>query len=223
MKKIIIIFIGISLLASCKHKSLIEEIPEVIPCDANQIDFVNQVLPILQSSCATTGCHNAASHQDGVVLDTYENIIQTADVNAGNANDSELYEVLVENGNDIMPPQGSGMSLSAAQIIKDWINQGAKNVTCNNNTSCDSVNVSYAQTVKPLLDNQCVSCHSSVSTNGVFLYDYTQVLINVNNGKLAGSINHSNGFSAMPQGGAKFDICKLTIINNWIAEGAQNN
>lgn len=226
MKKIKILLGLLILISACKHDSLIEIPATKIDCNNGEIDFVNQVLPILQTSCATSGCHNAGSHQDKVILDSYKNIMETGGVSSGNANSSKLYEVLIETGNDIMPPTSSGMSLTVLQknLIKDWINQGAKNVECNQNmATCDSVNVSYANTLKPMLDLHCVSCHTSGNTTGVFLNNYANVLISANNGSLFGSINHDSGFDAMPENLPKLGICELTIVKNWIAEGAQNN
>lgn len=226
MKNIKYLVALLFLITACKHDSLIEIPASKIDCNNGEIDFVNQVLPILQTSCAVSGCHNAGSKKDGVILDTYKNIMETGGINAGDANSSKLYEVLVETGNDIMPPTSSGMSLSASQknIIKDWINQGAKNVECNQSTtSCDSVNVSFANTLQPMLDLNCVSCHTTGNTNGVFLNNYANVLISVNNGSLFGSINHESGFDAMPKDLPKLGVCELTIVKNWIAEGALNN
>lgn len=214
------------ILSACKHDTLIEIPSTKVDCNNGEVDFVNQVLPILQTSCATSGCHNVGSHKEGIVLDSYKNIMETVEVNAGDANSSKLYEVLIETGNDIMPPTSSGMSLTAAQknIIKDWINQGAKNVECNqNNAFCDSVNVSFANTLQPMLDLHCVSCHTTGNTTGVFLNNYANVLISANNGSLYGSMNHESGFDAMPKNLPKLGICELTIVKNWIAEGAQNN
>ena len=115
---------------SCKHEPIIEEVemnpidttsnpPDTmtvdtmtvdttnmgVPCDPDVIYFDLDVLPLLLSNCAFSGCHDAASHQDGVILESYETVIQTADVEPFNLGDSEIYEVLVDTDLDeIMPP-----------------------------------------------------------------------------------------------------------------------
>ncbi len=212
---------------SCKTDPLVSENPSKIECETGKIDFVNQVLPILQSSCATTGCHNASSRKEGVILDTYSNIIKTSGVNAGNANSSELYQVLTGSGEEKMPPSNSGFVLSQTQknLIKDWINQGAKNIECTNfvDNSCNTANFKFSANVQTLIEASCVSCHSSSSTNGVKLDTYNNIKISVDNGSLLNSIQHVAGTSAMPQGMAKWDDCRITVVSNWINDGALNN
>ncbi len=39
---------------------------DTIACDPDTVYFQNTVLPLIQSTCATTGCHDAASHQHGI-------------------------------------------------------------------------------------------------------------------------------------------------------------
>src|SRR5689334_5881853 len=38
------------------------------PCDADSVYFANTVLPLFISNCAKSGCHDAASHQEGIIL-----------------------------------------------------------------------------------------------------------------------------------------------------------
>lgn len=229
MNRIIVLISLVFFVASCKHETLIEPKPEKIDCSNGEIDFVNQVLPLLQTGCATSGCHDASTAKDGVVLDSYTNIIATGDVNAGNANSSELYEVLNEDLLDIMPPANSGIVFTKAQkdLIKNWINEGAKNVECETIVtvpSCDSINVSFKNSIVPILDASCVSCHTgSTAEGGVWLDNYADVKIVALDSSLLSSIKHSVGFEPMPEGGGKLDDCKIAKIENWIAEGALNN
>lgn len=213
---------------ACKHQ------PDVTPnnnptsptnsvsCDPDSVYFENSILPLLVSSCAKSGCHDAATQEDGIILDNYTNIMKTGRVKAGNPSGSELYEVIIETrSSKVMPPPPDN-SLSAEQqaLIKKWINQGAKNNKC---IECDSVNVTFSKQVTSTLNANCVSCHNASSTNGgVSLHNYAAVKTNVDNGKLIGSINHRSGFVTMPPSG-KLDNCNLTIINKWINDGAPNN
>jgi uncharacterized membrane protein len=87
--------------------------------------------------------------------------------------------------------------------------------------SCDTLNITYTNTVKAVLDNSCVSCHqTSNPSGGVMLDTYNNVKVVADNGRLWGSINHEAGYSPMPQGGNKLSDCDLQKIKAWINEGS---
>lgn len=90
---------------------------------------------------------------------------------------------------------------------------------------CDTANVRYSTAVVGLLQNYgCLGCHSGVSASGGIRLDgYSNVKIMADNGKLFGAINHSNGFSPMPQGGNKMLPCDINKIKTWIDAGSPNN
>lgn len=224
MKKIFFLLVIVITISSCKHETL-GDVPIIQECENGTIDFVNQVLPILESNCSTTGCHNESSHKHFVVTDNYYNLMKTIDVNPSNADKSELHKVITDNGDDLMPPTNSGFVLTQTQkdIIKKWINQGAKNIECSNYVYCDSFSFKYSTNVKPLLDESCVSCHSTGNTTGTTLDNYADLKTSVDNGSFLKSIKHISGTSAMPQGQAKWDDCKIAIIEKWINDGTQNN
>ena len=92
-------------------------------CVEGFISFQHEVLPILVSNCATSGCHDEISREDGVVLTTYENVMR--EVTPYDINESELYESMVETDDDIMPPPPADpMAEAQLKIIRDWINKG---------------------------------------------------------------------------------------------------
>jgi len=92
---------------------------------------------------------------------------------------------------------------------------------------CDTSNVTYTNNVKPVLTANCLSCHSTSNAatfgSGIKLEDYSDLMVQVNNGNLVGVITHSPGYPAMPQGGAKLDDCTIEKIVTWINNGAPNN
>lgn len=94
-------------------------------------------------------------------------------------------------------------------------------------TSCDLNNVTFAATVKPILQASCYACHSnSNATNsgdGIKLENYTDVQKMAKDGKLMGTVNHSNGYSAMPKGGGKLSDCEINQLQTWIDNGTPNN
>ena len=185
--------------------------------------FENDIKPILNSSCAYSGCHDANTAADGVILDTYENIIATGDIEKRKPEDSKIYEVITDTdqGKVMPPPPNTKLSSDQIALIRKWIVQGAKNNGC---LDCDSVTVTYSNQVVESLNSNCNACHSTASASGgVVLDNYTDVKKEVDNGKLSGTVNHDTGFKVMPPSGTQISACDLTIINKWIADGAPNN
>ena len=195
-----------------------------VPCDPNKIYFKQQVLPILISNCAMSSCHDDASHQDGVILTSYEKVMSTGDVRSGRPESSDLYNVLIENDpNKRMPrPPQNPLSPLQIQIIYKWIQQGALNLSCNN--LCDVNNFTFSGAIRTMISNKCQGCHSGGSPQGgIDLSTYTGVKARVLDGKLWGAINHLPGFSPMPKNGAKLSDCEITQFRKWMDAGALNN
>jgi Cytochrome C oxidase, cbb3-type, subunit III/Planctomycete cytochrome C len=222
-----IVFALILIVGSCMHEPFIDptslnngEISTPGCTTSGDVCFESSVLPIFISSCARSGCHDAITREEGFVLDSYNNIVKKG-IKPGNANESKLYSVLFETGDDQMPPDAP-LSKAQKDSIAAWINQGAKN-TVNCNCACDPTTFTYAAIVQPIITNQCVGCHKPGSLGGgIDLSTYSLVKVQVNNGKLLGSITHAIGFSAMPKG-SKLSDCQITQIKNWIDAGAPNN
>ncbi|MCF8277347.1 MAG: hypothetical protein K9J17_11500 [Flavobacteriales bacterium] len=221
--------------SSCKHEPIVplnfnpspdDTTTTTATCDPDTTYFVNEVLPIFASSCAMSGCHNSPNGQDGVVLTSYQTILSTGDVDPGDPNGSKVYDVLFESGSDLMPPLSSGITLTNDQknAIYEWILQGAQNNACSEG-SCDTLNVSYANDVRPIFQLHCMGCHSgNASSGGAIAFDtFAQVATYASNGRLLGAIAHQAGYSAMPQGQAIMSDCKIATIRQWINEGTQNN
>ncbi len=91
--------------------------------------------------------------------------------------------------------------------------------------ACDTANVSYTNSVLPALQNYgCIGCHSGTTPSGnISLGSYADVKTAALNGKLYGSINHMSGYSPMPKGGNKMNVCTISKIKAWIDDGALNN
>ncbi len=223
-KKNILILLCGALLTACKH-----EIPQTpggggSGGGSNEICFESDILPIFQSNCAKSGCHDAITREEGYRLDNYGNIVAKG-IRPGNAAGSKVYRVLLESGNDRMPPPPNA-PLSAEQIgkIADWINQGARNSTgCA--PVCDTSTFTFSGKVRPILQTHCLGCHNGSTSTGGFidLSTYDGVKEQADLEALMGSISHTAGFSAMPKNGAKLSDCKIATIRKWIAAGAPNN
>jgi cytochrome c553 len=209
---------------ACKHEpDVIVPPPPSGGGGSSQVCFEADVLPLFQTNCAKSGCHDAASRQDGYVLDSYNNIIQKGIV-PGNATNSKIYKALFETGKDRMPPLPNA-DLSPAQkaIIGKWINEGAKNtVSCG--ITCDSSSAKFAADINPIMQKYCVGCHggSSPSAN-INLSVYPGVRQQSLNGRLFGAVTHNSGYSAMPKNSPKLSDCQITQIRKWIAAGSLNN
>jgi len=189
-------------------------------CSADSVYFTNEIQPLIVSSCAQSGCHNATSHRDGIILDTYSNIRKY--VVSGDPSNSKLYEYIVRTDGDRMPPPPSTpIPTVQTNLVKKWISQGAKNNACNR---CDTSVFSYATTIKPLIDASCKGCHNaSLASGGIDLSTYSELKNTAISGKLLGSIRWSTGFSAMPQGAPKLPDCQITQVQKWINAGTPNN
>ena len=200
-----------------------------VPCDPQIVYFNTEVLPILRSNCAKSGCHDAITHQEGIILDSYQNVMNSDDdlVDPYDLNDSELFEMITENDpDDVMPPPpNQRLTADQINIIATWILQGAQNLTCDENTgACDTDNISYAGFVAPLLQNTCVGCHSgSAPGGGILLNSHANVRTVALNGRLYGAISHASGYQPMPRGGGRLAQCTIDKIKGWIDDGAPDN
>ena len=193
-------------------------------CDPAKIYFQQQVLPILISNCAMSGCHDVASHEDGVILTSFEYVMSTGGVRPGDPGNSDLYEMIVEpDPDDRMPPAPRPrLPDDQVNLIRTWIQQGAQNLSCA--TLCDSSVFSYSAAIRPIISNKCQGCHQgSAASGGIVLSDYTSVLVSVGNGSFWGAVNHLPGFSPMPRNANKLSDCELSQIRKWIDAGAPNN
>ncbi|MFM8591889.1 MAG: c-type cytochrome domain-containing protein [Sphingomonadales bacterium] len=216
-----------ALLVACTHETTGPNSPANTPsfsttCSSDSVYFVSEILPIINSNCAMSGCHDAATRADGVQLTSYSTIMKY--VRAGNAARSELYEVIIETdpGDRMPPPPRSPLTATQIAKIQKWINQGAKNNSCG--SSCDANVFTYSGAVKPMLDTKCVGCHSATSPGGTInLSTYALVRTVALNGKLYGSIAHQAGYSPMPKNSAKLSDCEITQVQRWIAAGSLNN
>lgn len=225
MKRLLFSFFSIILLISgCKHDPIMPIVTEQEACDLGYVDFTNTILPLLQNSCATTDCHDEITHEEGLIITSYTNIMNEEElVTARDYKKSKLYEVITKNPNneDFMPPSNSGIApLTPTQIqwIKDWILQGAMKTDC----GCDTTSFSFATDVFPIFEKNCIPCHNGNHQNTSYkLTNFSEISASVISGNTLDRIN-SNTSDVMPQSG-KMDDCKIRIIEKWIENGAPND
>lgn len=225
----VMMLVAFSMVLSCKHEPLVAAVDNSLPtqsivCSTDTVYFGQSVLPLFVSNCAQSGCHDPASHEGGVVLDNYDNIIRTGKIKAFDPGGSKAYKKIIEpNANDRMPPPPMpAFTTDQKAAVYKWIMQGAKNNSCSGR--CDSAVFTFSGAIRPLLNAQCAGCHSGSSAQGgIDLSTYAAVKGRVNDGKLWGSVNHLPGFSAMPKNGAKLPDCQIGQLQKWMAAGAPNN
>lgn len=182
--------------------------------------FESSVLPIFQSSCAKSGCHDAQTHEEDYILDNYNTIVRKG-IKPGNAAESKLYKVLFAGGEDLMPP-GEPLTQAQKDSIKLWIDQGAKN-TVNCNCFCDSTKYAFTANIHPIIQNYCEGCHKPGNVSGgVDLSTYAKIVSEANSGNLLGSIIHASGYQPMPPSG-KLTECEIAQVKKWIETGSTNN
>ncbi|MDP3644643.1 MAG: c-type cytochrome domain-containing protein [Bacteroidota bacterium] len=107
------------LINSCQHNG--------IPADQMEpICFTEQVLPIFQNSCGTSGCHDAKTAESGYVFTDYARIMKA--ITPGNASKSKAYKAMISTF-VVMPPNNP-LPQDKRTLVRLWIEQGAKQTTC---------------------------------------------------------------------------------------------
>ena len=91
--------------------------------------------------------------------------------------------------------------------------------------ACDTSNVTYSNTIQPILENNCYTCHnaedaSSIGGN-IVLDNYQAVQEKAT--RILNAVQHAEGYSNMPKGQPKLDECTIAKIRIWVEEGALNN
>ena len=92
--------------------------------------------------------------------------------------------------------------------------------------NCNTANVKFSATILPILQEQCYACHTNATKSlggGISLEGYTNLKPYVTNGKFLGSIKHQSGYVPMPDNSPKLSSCRISQIEKWIADGANND
>jgi uncharacterized membrane protein len=203
-------FVGVWGMQSCQHEQMGD--PNAAIC------FERDILPIFNSKCAMSGCHDAGTSAEGYTLDNYKNIVSDGIV-AGKPNKSEVYESIADGE---MPPKNSTqLSESEKQLIYDWIAEGAKNgINCA--SACDTAVSGFSSTIQPMMTKYCVGCHAYPNAGaGVDLSSHLGVKNAINQG-LMKSLDHTGNYP-MPKGGSKLSDCEINQVRKWIQKGAPND
>jgi hypothetical protein len=98
-----------------------------------------------------------------------------------------------------------------------------------NSGECDTSNVTFSGTIFPLINTNCISCHSGAAPQGnIHLEDYATISFAAKipagqQGSLYGAISHNPGNAAMPQNAAQLPDCQILQVQVWIDAGTPDN
>jgi uncharacterized membrane protein len=182
-----------------------------------QVCFQQDLLPVLVSSCAISGCHDQTTHRDGYNISSYATVMTNLVV-AGSPNSSRLYTSVKNNS---MPPKPySSLTQAVKDSLFNWIKNGARNDVCT--SSCDTTGIiTYQNQIATLLSKNCTSCHSGSSAQkGIILDNYASVKSYLNNGKLMAAVM---GTSIQMPPSYKLSTCEMRQLQLWQAGGAIQN
>jgi hypothetical protein len=94
---------------------------------------------------------------------------------------------------------------------------------------CDTTNVTYSGTIFPVINDNCIACHSGSAPQGnIRLENYSMISAQAaipagQAGSLYGAISHDPGNSAMPKNGTQLPDCTIKKIKVWIDSGRPDN
>ena len=224
---------------SCTHEPFIVDpidtmvIDTMIPpdtstvCHPDSIYFRKDILPIILSSCGMGLCHDSETKQGGVEITSYGTLIASEIVTPFDPEGSRMYiRMAGMTAPLVMPPSPRGpISDTNILLIRQWIEQGALNLDCPDDTTCVlDMPISFVSDVFPIIDKYCKGCHSGNNPwAGLFLRDYTEVKVVADDGRLVGVISHAAGFPQMPNDQERLLQCDIDRIVKWVEEGALNN
>lgn len=193
-------------------------------CSLDTVYFASQILPLMLSSCAMSGCHDVISKKEGIIMTDYANIMKI--VKAGNPSSSKLYKSLVTTDLEDRMPSAPLPPFTQTQIdlVYKWIAQGAKNNSCVNNSlaNCVTTNMSFSKDIQPIFNSNCTGCHNATAPSaGINLTTYNGTI--AISARLVGAITHAAGYSPMPTATIKLGTCDINKISAWVSQGKLNN
>jgi hypothetical protein len=218
------------------------------------IDFTNHVFPILEDRCLN--CHNEPYKKNGrtiqpkagLALNTYELVMKgnldNLVVTAGDVDDSYLHEVLTLDEDDdmFMPPKGGPLTKEQIDIIKRWIEEGAKPKGSASGVAVAGSGISFHEHIFPIMEDRCLDCHGEPYVkNGRTIHPKAGLALNtyefVLKGNLDGPIiergNHEESTlyavmtldpddsEIMPPKGDPLTKEEISLFKQWIDEGAK--
>ncbi len=202
-----LIFAILALPAVLPLESFIEK-PSSEGIAADTICFSRDILPMLNSNCAMSGCHDASA-AGGFKLTTAAGVLKG--VKAGSPSTSSIYREI--NSGSMPRSPWKRLPDSLKTRLSAWITAGAKTAECVE-AFCDTSNVTYAKDIKPIIQTACVGCHQTTSAEGGFHMD-VDATNQENKVRIYESAAHINGAAAMPRNIAQLSACQIAKLRIW--------
>jgi cytochrome c553 len=111
------------------------------------------------------------------------------------------------------------LSVLAISII---ISCKKEKTTIPTTSDCTGVTPTYTADIKSIMDNNCTisGCHNSTTkADGKDYSNYNSVKSSSSSNSFMGSMQHLNGYKAMPKGSGKLSDEQLKTISCWIQNG----
>lgn len=102
------------LLISCQKDPI-----STVDCTGLEVSYNADIKPILDVSCATSGCHNSVSKQAGIDLSTYNGVKNVS------LQDRFLGAIQHKKGFSPMPKNSAKLSGDKIDMITCWVQNGA--------------------------------------------------------------------------------------------------
>jgi hypothetical protein len=108
------VFSLLLLVIACKKDAV-----DTADCSGFSPTYTADIKPILDASCALSGCHDSISQQDGKNLSTYEGAL------AVSQNDEFLGAIQHKSGYEPMPQGGPKLADATIELITCWVQNGS--------------------------------------------------------------------------------------------------
>lgn len=90
---------------------------------------------------------------------------------------------------------------------------------------CDTLAINYSMHIKPIIEENCIVCHSNIDAaslgGNIMLQDFSDV--SAQSSLILGAVKHEAASPPMPQGSNQLIRCNLLIIEAWINQGLNEN
>lgn len=197
---------------------------------ADQVSFERHIMPLLEKRC--NQCHHAEEARGGLDLTRSATILRGGDelgpaVITGKPNESPLVRVLTGQAEPAMPDGADPLPESEIELLKNWIQQGAKDDTPQ---FSDEDVAFFERDIRPVLFNRCFKCHAGDEPeSGLQLTSRFGILRGGERGpaavpgkpdesRILAAVRHA-GELQMPRGGDKLSPAQIAAIEEWIRRG----
>jgi mono/diheme cytochrome c family protein len=190
--------------------------------------FSDYVQPVLQKSCLP--CHSPQTKSAGLDLSTRDGLLHGGEhgpaMVPGDPKASLIYKLVAHEADPHMPLKADKLPQESIDRIAEWIKAGAPFEQAGN-----AELASFRNTVKPLLEANCVKCHNSQLKRSGFDLSTREALLRggdtgpvVTPGDAKSSVLYKRiahlEQPGMPFGGQKLPDADIAQIADWINAGA---